>query len=277
MSSDNAINLYALVKTGIVKSNAHFWREFSKEKIENFVNDLTFYKKELKEQNINVVCVYDHIFPKLDLKMKNSERPFLFAYKGNIDLLHNTNNNISVIGVLTPNEEIKIRQQKIVTALTKNNLTIVSGLARGCDTIAHTSCLSSGGKTIAILSTTFNNIYPKENTELVDQIIQNGGLVITEYINEPKNKFERIERLIERDRLQAMLSKAVLLIASFRQGEGDSGSRHAMQKAKDYGKKRFVMFDPKTDSNQKIFGLNQDMIDDDAKILTKKSIRELIN
>lgn len=152
---------------------------------------------------------------------------------------------------------------------------IVSGLARGCDTVAHKTCLSSGGKTVAILPTAFDDLYPKENEKLASAIIESGGLVITEYVNKPRNKYEGIKRFIERDRLQAMFSKVVILIASFRQGQGDSGSRHAMQKAKEYGKFRYVMFNQITDANKEIFGLNQDLLNDNVIVLTEKTIKEI--
>ncbi len=278
MSSNLAIKLYVMIKNGIIKSNANFWRDFSKEKIESIEIDLGFYKNELNKKNINLTCVFDDDFPKFNIKLKNNENPFLFAYKGNINLLSEINRNIAVIGVLTPTIEIKKREQKVVEFLVKNNLYVVSGLARGCDTIAHKTCLENGGKTIAILPTTFESIYPNENESLLNEIVKNGGLIITEYMTESQNRFESVKRFIERDRLQALLTKAVVLIASFRQGQGDSGSRHAMQKAEEYGKKRFVMFNHQTDNDKAILGLNQDLLNEkDVINLTEKSIKELIN
>ena len=150
---------------------------------------------------------------------------------------------------------------------------VISGLARDCDTIAHKTCLACNRKTIAILPTTFEDLYPKENEKLASAIIENGGLVITEYVNNPKNKYDGIKRFLERDRLQAMFSKAVIWIASFRQG--DSGSRHAMQKAKEYAKFRYVMFNQKTDFDKEIFGLNQDLLNDNTIVLTEKTIKEI--
>ncbi len=276
MHSNIALKLYGMVKSGIIKSNAMFWREFcDEEKINNFDIDLHYLDNELKEKKISLVCVFDNGFPNIDLYLKNSEKPFLFAYKGNINLLKNFDSNVAVIGVLTPNEDIEIREQKIVKELASSNLTIVSGLAKGCDTIAHKTCLENNGKTIAIIPTTFDNIYPKENVTLVDEIIKKDGLVITEYITEPQNKFERIKRFVDRDRLQAMFSKAIVLIASYSQGNGDSGSRHAMQKAKEYTKLRYIMFDTKTDNDKQIFELNKQQIKDGAIILTNKTIKEL--
>lgn len=277
MNSNLAIKLYAMVKNCIIKSNAVFWREFSKEKIQEFDIDIFATEKELQEKSLNVVCAFDDNFPKIENNLKNSEKPFLFVYKGNIELLSDTDKNVAVIGVLSPTSDIESREQKIVKELATNKLAVVSGLARGCDTIAHKTCLTCEGKTIAILPTTFDDLYPKENEILANNIIKSGGLVITEYVNKPRNKYEGIKRFIERDRLQAMFSKAVILIASFRQGQGDSGSRHAMEKAKKYGKLRYVMFNQKTDLNKEIFGLNQDLLNDKVIILTEKTIKEITN
>lgn len=275
MNSNLAIKLYAMVKNGIIKSNTMFWRGFSKEKIEEFDIDIFDIENELQGKGLNVVCTFDDHFPKIDNNIKNSEKPFLFVYKGDIDLLSNVKNNVAVIGVLSPTPDIESREQIIIKELASSNLVVVSGLARGCDTIAHKTCLACNGKTIAILPTTFDDLYPKENEKLASVIIESGGLVITEYVNKPRNKYEGIKRFIERDRLQAMFSKAVILIASFRQGKGDSGSRHAMQKAKEYGKLRYIMFNTKTDFDKEIFGLNQDLLDDEVTILTKKTIKEI--
>lgn len=276
MHSKLALKLYGMINARIIKSNAMFWRDFfDKEKVDEFDIELELWEKELQEKDLSLVCVFDDNFPKIDLKLKSSEKPFLFAYKGNIDLLNEIDNNVAVIGVLNPTKEIEVREQKIVEELAQHNITVVSGLAKGCDTIAHKSCLENNGKTIAIYPTTFDNIYPKENISLVDKIVKNKGLVITEYITEPQNKFERIKRFIDRDRLQALFSKAVVLIASFTQGNGDSGSRHAMQKAKEYGKLRYVMFDEKIDKDNSIFELNKAQIADGATILTNKTIKEL--
>ena len=276
MYSKLALKLYGMVKQGTIKSSAMFWRDFfDKEKINNFDIDCETLEKELQERDLNLICVFDDKFPKIDLKLKSSEKSFLFVYKGNINLLNEINNNVAVIGVLTPTKDIEAREEKIVKELIKNNLTIISGLARGCDSIAHKTCLENNGKTIAILPTTFNNIYPKENKSLIDEIVRKDGLVITEYITEPQNRFIRIKRFIDRDRLQAIFSKAVVLIASFSQGNGDSGSRHAIQKAKEYGKLRYVIFDEKTDNNNPIFELNKQQIVDDATVLTNKTIKDL--
>ena len=275
MNSNISLKLYNLIKMGIIKSNAHFWKSFYNEDyINTFPCDLQAVEQELKDKGINVISLFDENFPSTNVKLKNSERPFFFAYRGDITLLNNVDKNVAVIGVLTPTNEIVEREQKVVKSLTEKGFNIVSGLAKGCDTVAHIESIKNNAKTIAFLPSTLENIYPKENIELANEIINNGGLIVSEYVSEPKNKHENVKRFIERDRLQALYSKAVVLIASYRKGEGDSGSRHAFEKAKEYGKKRLVMF-RESDSNKLIFGLNKDYVMQSEKVISLKEIEEL--
>ena len=74
--------------------------------------------------------------------------------------------------------------------------------------------------------------------------------------------------------MQALYSKAVVLIASYRKGEGDSGSRHAFEKAKEYGKKRLVMY-RESDANDLRFGLNKDYVLQGEKVVSQNEIEEL--
>ncbi len=271
MYSQTALKLYALKKERRVKSNAHFWREFNDiEKINNTNVDFKKFEQEVEDNGVSLICVFDEGVPQLSTNLKLSEKPFLFGYKGDITLLANSKQNVAVVGVLTPTADIIERERKIVERLAQKDSCIVSGLADGCDTVAHEECLFCNGKTVAILPTTFDNIYPKKNIALAENIVRSGGLVITEYISEPDNRYESIKRFIERDRLQAMFSEKIILIASYLQGQGDSGSRHAMAKAKEYGIERFVMYNELTDAENRMLALNKSLIADGAKILTSK-------
>lgn len=275
MYSKIALKLYALKKEQTIKSNAHFWREFNNlDKINDFDVDVQKYEQELKNNAISLVCSFDDEFPKSPTNLKVSEKPFLFAFKGDIKLLENITKNVAIVGVLTPTPDIIERERKIVECLVQKNFCIISGLAKGCDTVAHENCLIYGGKTIAILPSTIENIYPKKNAELAEKIVQNGGLVIAEYVTEPANRFECVKRFIERDRLQAMFVEKIILIASYVQGQGDSGSRHAMVKAREYGRERFVMYNEQTDKGSPIFKLNESLVEDGAAILTTKILND---
>ncbi|MEN9945969.1 MAG: hypothetical protein RLZZ293_355, partial [Pseudomonadota bacterium] len=218
------------------------------------------------------ICAYDPEFPVINKNVKNnSEKPYLLFYRGDISLLSNLNNNVAVIGLLDPDEDIYLREQEVVKQLVNQNLVIVSGLATGCDTIAHQVCLEHKGKTIAILPSPINKIYPNENNALAEEIVNNGGLLISEYYQAPTAKHEAIKRFIDRDRLQAMFAKAIILVASYRHGEGDSGSRHAMEAAKKYEISRYKIYNPEKDQKNSRFGLNKDL-DNEVKTLYHSSI-----
>ena len=72
-----------------------------------------------------------------------------------------------------------------------------------------------------------------------------------------------------------MFAQSVVLVASFRRGEGDSGSRHAMKKAKEYNRKSYVMFNEKTDKGSLVFGLNELLVSEGVPVLTEKEISDL--
>ena len=276
MSSLLAQKLNGAVLRGKIKSRSDFWRNnFDVEKIENIAQAETERIADSEERGIGLVCCFDEEFPHINGNIKLSERPFLLAYKGDIKMLNDIGHNVAVVGSLSPDERISARERNVVEALVKEKFNIVSGLARGCDTVAHRVCLDAGGKTIAILPTTFESIYPPENAALLDEIVKSGGLVVTEYVTEPKSYKEKIARFIERDRLQAMFSRAVALIASHVKGESDSGSRHAMQKAAEYNVPRYVMYNEHTDNAAPIFALNRTELETGAVILMPTTIEHI--
>jgi len=84
--------------------------------------------------------------------------------------------------------------------------------------------------------------------------------VITEYYQPPRGRQDAISRFIERDRLQALFAKAVVLIASYEGRDGDSGSRHAMNKAYEYGHITCAMYNGQIDADKKEMKLNRTLL-----------------
>lgn len=231
-----------------------------------------------------VVCVFDELFPQIIHDIKNNgDKPYLLFYRGNISLLNNINNNVAVIGCVNPKEQIRVRERALVTILSENGFNIVSGLAAGCDTIAHEACLDVGlTKTIAILPSDISNPFPSQNTALANRIVQKGGLLVSEYSNPANDKWTAVKRFVDRDRLQAMFSKAVILTASCRYDKNktgkDSGSRHALAAAKKYGRRRYAIYNAQTDELDEQFEMNRDIISErssPASILLHSGINEL--
>lgn len=205
---------------------------------------------------------------KKEKKMNDSDVPVVLFYKGDLSLLSSPARNnyqpIAVIGLLTPSEDIAKAERMVVRRLVEGGAVIVSGLALGCDTIAHEEALLSGGKTVAVLPSPIDDILPKENQELANRILEQGGLLITEYYNKPSGRYEQSSRYVERDRLQALFSSMVVLSASYapnKEGK-DSGSRHAMDKAKDYGIARAVIYNEAKHRGEAMYNLNRKLCEE---------------
>lgn len=234
------------------------------------------------------IALGDKNFPQYRGNVKESEQPVFLYYKGDINLLSIENKNISVIGLLNPEGNIEERERKIVAEFVKNGATIVSGLAFGCDSISHQQALDSNGKTIAILPSPLNNILPARNKGLAYQIVEEGGLLITEYGNDFKSQMELSSRYKERDRLQALFCDTIVLAASYAQNTAerwkmfgqklDSGARLAMGFAKEYNIPRAVMYDISIDESNPMFDLNRDIINEgaDVTIITQENYNDIV-
>jgi DNA processing protein len=220
-----------------------------------------------------VVGLGDEDFPEIQPAVKAADRPIALFYRGDISLIKNVSNNVAVIGLLTPSERMETEERVVVRKLVAEGKCIVSGLALGCDTIGHRETLDCGGKTVAFLSSPLTEINPPSNRPLAWEIVENGGLLVTEYFRKALSKREFIGRYAERDRLQAMFAGAVVLAASYSQKDfgKDSGSRFAMGKAVEYGVPRYVMYNPKRDGADPMFNLSREEILKGAKILDCES------
>jgi len=253
-------------------------RNFERKLLEKFDN----------ESCDGIVALGDKKFPQYRGNVKESERPIFIYYKGDIDLLDINNYNITVIGLLSPEGSIEERERNIVDMFVKSGSTIVSGLAFGCDSIAHQQALDSSGKTVAILPSPLNKIMPAKNKGLAFQIVEEGGLLISEYGTDFKNQMELSSRYKERDRLQALFCDTIVLAASYAQNSADrwgmfgqkldSGARLAMGFAKNYDIPRAVMYDKSIDENNPMFDLNRDLIKEQQNIaiITQDNLSEII-
>ena len=254
--NDDVNTLYDLLET------TEYEFQKKRDRIESIINNLDDFID-------GVVAIGDTAFPKTRGDIKPADKPFALFYRGDINLLSINKTNIAVIGVLNPDEKVALSERMVTSEILKYGATIVSGLALGCDTIAHNTALENGGKTIAILPCSLNSILPKENTDLANRIVEQGGLLVSEYFDEPHSRNEMISRFIVRDRLQALFSDAVLLAASYapnNQGN-DCGSRHAMGKAKEYGIKRAVIYNELKHMDNSIYDLNRQILREDRSVI----------
>lgn len=161
-----------------------------------------------QQQNLHFWTPVDFDYPQLLLEIP-SPPPVLY-YRGDVDLQENLGQKplVSIVGTRNPSEYGQRWTRKLSTILTKNGFTIVSGLADGIDTEAHHSCLAAGGRTIAVLGTGVDVVYPSRNQNLYQQILDQ-GLVVSEY---PAKTPPDRAHFPRRNRIIAGLTRAVLVL-----------------------------------------------------------------
>lgn len=160
------------------------------------------------------------------------DAPARLFCEGNIELLNTLCFSIVGSRALTPYG--KRIEEKFVRELALRGITIVSGMAVGADTVAHKETLEVGGNTIAVLPCGLNNIYPCENIELFHKIIEDGGLVVTEY---EENVEATDDKFLKRNRIVSGLSKGVLVV----EAKHRSGTSVTARLAKEQGRKVFAL------------------------------------
>ena len=158
------------------------------------------------------INITDKLYPK---SLKDIPNPPKQLYlEGNIDLLDSY--SVSIIGSRNCSENGKKITAKFARELSSSGVTIVSGLALGIDTVAHTFSYDKTGKTIAVLGCGFNKIFPEENIELYKKILENDGLIVSEY---PPDEEHKSKYFLERNRIVSGLSLGILVIeALYRSG-----------------------------------------------------------
>ena len=177
------------------------------------------------DENVGIITYYDEEYPEI-LRQCTDEKgkidvPLILYYRGNLKALQIP--GIAVIGTREPTPNGVKAGEYFSGEFAKQGFNIVSGLAVGCDTTGHIGALKVNGITTAFLANglDWESIYPKENLELAKRIVANNGLLLSEYpIGQSCGRYG----LVARDRLQAGLSKATLVVQTGVTG----GTMHAV-------------------------------------------------
>ncbi|WP_147532333.1 DNA-processing protein DprA [Bacillus marasmi] len=130
-----------------------------------------------EQNNIFPITIFDEEYPKL-LK-ETYQPPWVIYAKGKIDLLHHPK-KLAVVGSRQATDYGRMAIQLLFPDLILSGFAIVSGLAKGIDTISHKTAIHCGGKTIAVIAGGFHHLYPKENQKLAETMM-NSHLIISEY------------------------------------------------------------------------------------------------
>jgi DNA processing protein len=160
--------------------------------------------EKLKKYNIKAFNYHDNGYPSR-LKEIHDFPPVIYI-RGNI--LDEDEYCLAVVGTRNPSAYGRQLTEEIVSELARNKITIVSGLAKGIDTIAHRSALNAGGRTVAVMGGGLDSVYPAENANLARNIIKNGAMA-SEYAPGTKPRPENFPR---RNRIMSGLCLGVLVI-----------------------------------------------------------------
>lgn len=234
--------------------------------------------KEVVEQSANggigVISYYDSDFPKQLKEIKRNNKdvsPLLLYYKGNVKrLLHL--NGIAIIGTREPTEEgVKVGEY-LGKTFAEKGFNIISGLAIGCDSSAHRGALQGKGLTTVFLAHGLDTIYPKENIGLAQQILDNDGILISEYaIGVPP----MANYFVERDRLQSGLANATVVIQTGIKG----GTMHAVHSTIENNKPLFAVQYKDTElcKQEKVLGNMKLLNENFARPITASTINDAID
>ncbi|MBP3464150.1 MAG: DNA-processing protein DprA [Clostridia bacterium] len=186
---------------------------------------------ETQKEKIEIITIENNLYPS---RLKNIiDFPLVLYSKGNTKLL-NEKNTIAIIGTRNNSVYGKNTTLKLSYQIARKNYCVVSGLAKGIDSYAHKGALIAKGKTIAVLGSGINYIYPKENSRLYKEIIEKEGLIISEY---PLYTKPIPEYFPKRNRLISGISDKILITEASKK----SGSIITANIALDQGKDIYVV------------------------------------
>lgn len=188
--------------------------------------------EQSEDMGIYFISRFDEEFPKRLLLTVNEDGkqdvPLFLFYKGS--LTATSGSTVAVIGTREPSIEGEKAGRYIASRLAEKGVSIVSGLALGCDTSGHRGALDvEGGRTVAFLAHGLDIVYPSQNEGLAEEIVAKGGILMSEYpIGSGIDRY----KLVARDRFQAALADAVVVVQTGITG----GTMHAVNAALSVGK-----------------------------------------
>lgn len=194
--------------------------------------------------------------------------PAILYYRGQAVSAENRGDvpAIAIVGTRNPSDYGKRWTRNIATLLATKGFIIVSGMAQGVDTVAHTACLEAGGKTVAVVGTGVDVVYPPHNRELANDI-QTHGLIVSEYVaGTPPDR----THFPARNRIIAGLSRVTIVI----EAPVKSGALITAHQANDFGRDVYIL--PGAIDNPKAIGCLELMSRGAQPILSLDCLLELL-
>ena len=184
----------------------------------------------------HIISSVDTEYPTLLAETRDD--PQILFVKGR--LAYPSEKSVTIIGTREPTDHGMDIAQRFTNFFVGEGWSIVSGLAIGCDAIAHETALDAGGHTVAVLAHGLQTVAPSRHKKLAQRILEAGGALVTEYRfgQEP-----RPTHFVKRDRIQAGLAQGVVMV----QSDVAGGSLHASRASIDYGRWLAIPYPTKRD------------------------------
>jgi DNA processing protein len=186
-------------------------------------------------QQFSTLFYEDFEYPE---RLKDAKHPVeVLYYQGYLDLL--SSRSVAVVGARKASEQGIRRAKKLARLLVDADFTVMSGLAEGIDTAAHTAALEAGGRTIAVIGTPLHEVYPKMNIDL-QKHISRSFLLISQvpFYYASQQDFRRNRFFFpERNKTMSALSKATVIV----EASETSGSLIQAEAAFQQGRKLFIL------------------------------------
>lgn len=211
-------------------------------------------------QNPHFWTPADPDYPRLLLE--TPDPPATLYYRGQVNLVENQGlmPMVAIVGTRSPSDYGRRWTRRLAATLVQNGFTVVSGLAEGVDTEAHRSCVEANGRTLAVMGTGVNLIYPWSNRALSQQVLQQ-GLLLSEYPADTQPDRVHFPR---RNRIIAGLSRATIVT----EAPQKSGALITAYLANDYGRDVYVL--PGSLDNPKAIGC-LDLLHKGAQVILSES------
>jgi DNA processing protein len=208
--------------------------------------------EKLEPLSIKLILKEDSDFPEM---LKNIPwPPFAIYIKGNLHALK----SVSIVGTRKVSLQGKSITKQIAKELAENDIQIISGLALGVDESAHQGALDGNGYTVAVLPVGLSNIYPRQNSNLAQNIVKSEGGLISEF---PINYRPFTSSFIQRNRIISALSPVTIIIEAPKKSGALATARFALEQDREI----FVVPGPAINPN---YQGSHRLIRDGARLIT---------
>lgn len=196
-------------------------------------------RQDCKDQGIRIIHAFDESYPSMLHEI--DDPPLILYVKGDVQRIESAPRKLAIVGTRNPDHKCLEAIKHFVPRLISSRCSVFSGLAKGCDTIAHQETLGAEGLTFAVMGHGHGHAHPKGSEALAERILESGGCLISEY---PPDSRPMRHKFIERNRLISGFSEIVLIM----QARCKSGSMRTADFAQSQGRV-LIVWDPSNDGN----------------------------